>query len=179
MRPRFRTFAAACGAVLAPFAILDAQGPVTRTLQRMEDRAEHNITETAEEMPADRYSFKPTADQMTFGELVVHVAEVNTLLCNAIAARPVPVQRPLLGMDSKDKLEKRLDDSFDLCNSVLEHGDDSFLEDSVASFGGHRITRAAALIELAVDWADHYSQMAMYLQLNGLLPPTEKHRKQK
>jgi hypothetical protein len=62
---------------------------------------------------------------------------------------------------------------------VLEHADDSFLDDSVASFGEHRITRAAALIELAVDWADHYSQMAMYLQLNGLLPSTAKHREPK
>ena len=177
MRPRFMTSAAVCGAVFAPFALLHAQGPVTRTLQRMEERAEHNITEAAEDMPADKYSFRPTPDQMTFAELVVHVAEVNVRLCNAIAARPVPVQQPLLA--SKDKLEKPLDDSFDLCNSVLEHADDSFLDDSVASFGEHRITRAAALIELAIDWADHYSQMAMYLQLNGLLPSTAKHREPK
>ncbi len=24
------------------------------------------------------------------------------------------------------------------------------------------------------DWADHYSQVAIYLRLNGLLPPTAK-----
>jgi len=24
------------------------------------------------------------------------------------------------------------------------------------------------------DWADHYSQMANYLRLNGILPPTAK-----
>ena len=174
MRPRFTTFAAVCGAVFAPLALLHAQGPVTRTLQRMEERAEHNITEAADDMPADRYEFKPTPGQMTFAELVVHTAEVNVQLCNAIAARPVPVQQPLLA--TKDKLEKPLDDSFDLCNSVLEHADDSFLEDSVASLGEHRITRARALIELAVVWADHYAQMAMYLRLNGLVPPTAKHK---
>jgi hypothetical protein len=168
------TCAAVCGAVFAPFALLRAQGPVTRTLQRMEERAEHNITEAAEDMPADRYAFKPTPEQRTFAELVVHVAEINVLLCNAIAARPVPVLQPLLA--TKDKLEKPLDDSFDLCNSVLEHADDSFLEDSVAFVDGHRVTRARALIELAVDWADHYAQMAMYLRLNGVLPPTVKHK---
>jgi hypothetical protein len=30
------------------------------------------------------------------------------------------------------------------------------------------------LIALTNDWADHYSAAAMYLGLNGLLPPTAK-----
>ena len=30
------------------------------------------------------------------------------------------------------------------------------------------------LIAAAEDWADHYSQLAIYLRLNGLLPPTAK-----
>jgi hypothetical protein len=39
------------------------------------------------------------------------------------------------------------------------------------------MTRAAALIDLSNDLADHYSQQAMYLRLKGHLPPTAQPRK--
>jgi DinB family protein len=177
MRPRFATLAASCGALLLWCVGLHAQGPVTRELQRLEERAARNVSEAAEAMPEDRYAFKPTPAQMTFGEVVLHVAEYNTFLCSSIAGTPVPDQRRLLPTDSKDKLVDRLEDSFDLCNATLEHADDSFLEDSVPYFGGRKTNRAAALIELATLWADHYSQLAIYIRLNGMEPPTAKRKK--
>ena len=41
-------------------------------------------------MPADKFNYKPAADQMTFGYLVVHMAETNYLLCSKAAAVPAP-----------------------------------------------------------------------------------------
>jgi len=41
-------------------------------------------------------------------------------------------------------------------------------------FGGKTVSRATAEIITVGDWADHYSQMANYLRLNNLLPPTAK-----
>jgi hypothetical protein len=145
-------------------------------VQRHEARAARNLTEAAAAMPEDRYAFRPTPAQTTFGDLVLQVAAGNFFRCTAIMGTTLPPQHMLAATDPKDLLVGRLRSSFDLCNAALEHADDSFLEDSVASVGGHRITRARALIELAVDWADHYAQMAMYLRLNGLLPPSAKHK---
>jgi hypothetical protein len=47
----------------------------------------------------------------------------------------------------------------------------------VQLFGGREGPRAFALIALTNDWADHYSAAAMYLRLNGLLPPTAREKK--
>jgi len=47
----------------------------------------------------------------------------------------------------------------------------------VELFGGLEGPRAFALIALTNDWADHYSAAAMYLRLNGLLPPTAQEKK--
>jgi len=44
-------------------------------------------------MPAEKYGFKPTAAQMSFGEVQAHLAEGNDYLCSAItgvAALPPP-----------------------------------------------------------------------------------------
>jgi hypothetical protein len=175
MRFSFATFAA-CGALVLTGAGLEAQGPVTRTVRSYQERAEHDLPEAAEAMPEGRYAFKPTTEQMTFGEVVLHVADANTFLCSAIAGTPIPEQRKLLPTDSKEKLVHRLEDSFHLCDEVLEHADDAFLEDSVPSLGLQKTTRAAALIDLTSMWADHYSQLAIYLRLNGLEPPPAKQK---
>ena len=50
--------------------------------------------------------------------------------------------------------------------------DDTKLGDTIQAYGGHDAPRAWALIALTNDWADHYGAAAIYLRLNGLLPPT-------
>ena len=63
------------------------------------------------------------------------------------------------------------------CSTALSKVDDSKLGDEVELFGGHKGPRAFALFALTNDWADHYSSAAMYLRLNGLLPPTAQPKK--
>ena len=74
--------------------------------------------------------------------------------------------------DSEVKLTAALKASFDYCATALGRVDDSKLTDQVPFFGGRQVTRVAAMIALSNDWADHYAAQAMYLRLNGLLPPT-------
>ena len=65
-----------------------------------------------------------------------------------------------------------LKSSFEFCDTALAKTDDSKLGDMVEMFGGRQVPRAFAFIALASSWADHYGATAMYLRLNGILPPT-------
>ncbi|MDQ6736467.1 MAG: hypothetical protein M3Z30_02045, partial [Gemmatimonadota bacterium] len=73
---------------------------------------------------------------------------------------------------SKDVLIARIKESFEYCGSSLANTDDSHLGEMVPFFGGRTISRAGAMMDLAGDWADHYGASAIYLRLNGILPPT-------
>jgi len=84
---------------------------------------------------------------------------------------------PLTESDGKEKLVAGLKASFDFCATALAKVDDAKLGDEVELFGGHKGPRAFALIALTNDWADHYSSAAMYLRLNGMLPPTAQPKK--
>ena len=147
--------------------------PVVSTVRSLEQRQSRNLIGAAEEMPAEKYTYRPTPEQMTFAHLVMHIAESNNSLCARIAGEK-PSEVKLSETDSKDVLSKSLKESFTYCEQVLAKADDSELAQPVVLFGGRTGTKAAALIYLAADWADHYSAAAMYLRLNGMLPPSAK-----
>jgi hypothetical protein len=127
----------------------------------------------ATDMPADKLDFKPTPQQMSFGEILAHEAQSNAMLCGALAGgQQSPSESAEHGMASKDELVARLQKSFDDCGTAIAQLKESALGDSVPFFGGRKVTKARAAIAVAQDWADHYAQAAMYLRLNGILPPT-------
>jgi len=145
--------------------------PVVSTVRQLEERQSKNLIGAADEMPADKYSYHPTAEQMSFAHLVIHVVEANYGSCARVAGEQ-PREVKLSESDSKESLTKAVRDSFAYCEQALAKADDSTLGQSVTFPGGRTATRAAALIYLVTGWADHYSAAAMYLRLNGLLPPS-------
>lgn len=158
----------------APLGALAQQAssnPVSDAVRNIVAQRAKIIVAAAEEMPPDKYSYHPTPDQMTFAHLVVHLAGSNYFLCSSIAGTKPPDQEKLADADPKDKLVAGLKASFDYCNGVMAKADDSKLTETVPMFRRQE-TRAAVMITLTDDLYDHYSQAAMYLRMNGLLPPT-------
>lgn len=154
------------------------KNPVTSAVKEILPRQQKNLIGAAEAMPADKYSYKPTEQQMTFSHLVMHVIESNNLLCSRISQAPAPKpEAPLKESDGKDKLVAALKTSFDFCSSALGKMDDSKLGDEIELFGGRKGSRAFGLIALTSGWADHYGAAAIYLRLNGVLPPTAQPKK--
>src|SRR5215831_8033112 len=146
--------------------------PVANSLRMLLQRYQTNIVGAVEAMPADKFSYKPTPDQMTFVHLVVHIANSNNGLCSKVADVPAPKVDEPKETDSKDQLVAAVKASFSFCSDALGKMDDSKLGDDVELFGGHHFPRAMGALGLASGWADHYAAAAMYLRLNGILPPT-------
>jgi uncharacterized damage-inducible protein DinB len=165
----------ACCALAVSFTTLHAQSPVADALRTATARAQRNLVEAADEMPSDKYGYKPTPEQMTVGQVVLHLATGNALMCGWISGATPPDEPKLAATDPKEKLVERLKSSFAFCASALAQLDDSKLGDSIPFFG-RKFTRAAEILALGIDWEDHYSQMAIYLRLNGLVPPTAKRK---
>jgi hypothetical protein len=160
--------------VFAPLLFAQSKDPVVEAVKEIYGHQQKNLVAAAEEMPADKYGFKPTPEQITFGHLMMHIAGSNNFMCSTISGMPAPKSEELKETDSKDKLVAALKASFDFCGTALDHVDASKLGDQVNIWGGRKASRAWVLIELTGDWADHYSAAAMYLRLNGKLPPTAK-----
>jgi len=146
--------------------------PVASSLRMLLPRSQNNIVGAVEAMPADKFSYKPTSEQMTFAHLVVHIIGSNNSLCAKVADVPAPKVEESKESDPKDKLVEAVKASYAFCNDALSKMDDSKLGDSVELFGGRQFPRAMGALGLASGWADHYATAAMYLRMNGILPPS-------
>src|SRR5271169_1090510 len=126
----------------------------------------------AEAMPADKYDYRSTPETRTFGQLILHVAQFNNLMCSRISGMTAPDIKSVKDTDSKDTLVAAVKGSFAFCTTALKGLDDSTLGMPAGKLGPMTMTRGSALVILGEDWYDHYSTMAIYLRVNGILPPS-------
>jgi uncharacterized damage-inducible protein DinB len=153
-----------------------AQGQATHSANPVADATRSwlaleakNLIAAGEEMPADKYAFQSTPQQMTFAHLMAHIGESNRVMCSSLAGEPMPKGTGASDKSDKNQLVGEVRASFEYCERALSTVDDSALGEEIPLF--HR-TRANLMMFLTADLADHYATAAMYLRLNGLLPPT-------
>ena len=127
----------------------------------------------AAEMPADKYSYRPTPAQQTFGERVVHIASVNAGILSALDGGTTPKPAIDAKATAKDSALKALDDSFDYGATLLRAQTDATLLQPAPAppkFLGPS-SRARIVTFLVGHTWDIYGQLVVYLRLNGLVPP--------
>jgi hypothetical protein len=147
--------------------------PVADAFRANTKKVAHRLILSAEEMPEAKYGYKPTPAQMTFGEVQQHLAEDNDIICSTIVGAKAPDRPAMAPTDTKAHLIARLKETFAYCDQVLAGLDDSKLGEMLP-FAGLSEPRALIMFQSAGHWSDHYSQDAIYLRINGLLPPTAK-----
>ncbi len=161
----------AAPAASAPPDLSPVSNPVSGFVKAGVGRYEKNMVAAAEAMPAEKYGFKPSPEMNSFGHLVMHIAQSNNTFCAKISGQTTPDVK-IAETDAKDKLVAAVKDSFAFCTAALAKVDDSKLGEQFVLFGNRPISRGGALVALGGSWTDHYATQAIYLRLNGILPPT-------
>jgi hypothetical protein len=154
-------------------AIAQQSAPMAAAFRATATEASKRLVAAAQLMPGDKYDFKPTPAQMSFATIVGHLANETDLFCSVVGAAKAPDRSGPAPADRKEALVGRLKESFTFCDAALASLDDSRLGETFSLFG-RSWSRADLEARAISDWADHYSQLAIYLRLNGLLPPTAK-----
>jgi uncharacterized damage-inducible protein DinB len=143
---------------------------------------QRNLAQAFDSIPESTFGYKPTAAQLTIGYIAAHLANDNYLFCNAFgamkgtrAAEDTATADSVKAKWPKAKLVSQLKESFSFCEKALDQLDDSKLgEQTELKFGNNtrQVSRAGMVLGHALDMADHYSQIANYMRLNNMLPPT-------
>jgi hypothetical protein len=146
---------------------------------------EDEFLSVAEAMPAEKYSYIPSAPGgkfdgvRSFGEQVKHVACVNFAFFNEIEGKTPPDGCEKGGpapATTKAELLKYLRDSFDYGNKVLATITEKNAMDRVEGRYGGPNTKLGVAVIAVWHIADHYGQIVYYVRLNGIVPPpTQQH----
>ena len=173
------------GAQQAPAG--QAANPITTVFKTRTVFFQRMLAQALDSIPESKYGYKPTPAQLTIGYIAQHLASDNYFFCNNFGAMKGTVpEKDTSTPDSvkatwpKDTLVAKLKASFAFCESAINQVDDAKLSDEITmTYGGNsrKAPRASMVLGHVVDMADHYSQLANYMRLNGMLPPTAQQRR--
>lgn len=121
-------------------------------------------------MPEDKYDFRPTPEEMTFREQLLHIADNMTWLSSSYLFGEAPAKRTSTGKLSKADVLKIIGAAYDLGLKAHENVKGSQLDEQVKFFAGP-MTRRQILFLMHDHKTHHLGQLIVYLRLNGIKPP--------
>jgi hypothetical protein len=170
------------GLAAQPPSAAPPPNPITAVFRGRTMSLQTNLAQAFDSIPGALFGYRPTPAQLTIGYIAQHLASDNYVFCNAFGDMKAKLpEKDTATPDSlkarwpKDTLVTKLKASFAFCESAFAQLDDAKLADQVSmTFGAQsrNVTRAGMVFGHALDMADHYSQLANYMRLNSLVPPT-------
>ena len=132
-----------------------------------------NLAEAAEAMPADEYSFKPTPQVRSFGEVVGHVAAANFFFCSQARGEQRPSTENYEKATDKAVLVKALRESLAYCDETYSATSDANFNQLMKIPGPNGQTgRGSILIFNTTHNNEHYGNIVVYMRLKGHVPPS-------
>jgi hypothetical protein len=181
---------AAAAAMFVPAALVAQQpaaspqsqaNPVTQSFRAFGTRYAGWLSAAFDSIPGSKYGFRPTPAQQSIGYVAQHLESANYQLCSGFGG----MTRTTTARDSladtvkaawpKDTLVARLKASFAYCDRAMATVDDAKLADQLPAGppgSGRTAPRARLVLAYVTDLVDHWSQIANYMRLNGMVPPS-------
>lgn len=154
---------------LLSFRVVAQNGYIQDFKKKWKNAADYTI-ELAESMPEEFYDFKPTADQQTFKEQLLHMVTNMNWLSSAYLGGE-KIDSDLKSTDySKEEIILILKNGYDLALQAVNNFKSESLEENVDFFAGEMNKRQ--ILTLMNDHSTHHrGQLIVYLRLKGIKPP--------
>jgi len=140
------------------------------------DTVRTNILKAAEKMPEDKYAYKPSDDVRTYGQLLAHIADGQYFFCGTAKEGKSENRGFEKSMHKKAEILTALRDGFAYCDSTYAGLTDASSAAMVTFFGQKR-TKLSMLSFNTAHSFEHYGNLATYLRMNRIVPPSSEPRK--
>jgi uncharacterized damage-inducible protein DinB len=149
--------------------------PIVNTSKALYAQIQDDVLRSAEKVPENLWSFKPTPEVRSFGELVAHIADGGYEICGALAPSPMNKQIEKT-VKSKAGIVAALKDSFAYCDGFYAKMTDAEAAQPIM-FEGKKMAKIGALEFNAQHSNLHYGNMVTYMRLKGIVPASSEPRK--
>jgi len=129
------------------------------------------LVSSAEKMPEENYSFKPTESVRSYGQLVGHVADAQYLFCSVALGETNPGLKIEQTKTTKADLVAALKEAVSYCDKAYDSMTDTSGAQTIKLFGGDA-PKLGALSVNNMHNMEHYGNMVTYMRLKNIVPPT-------
>lgn len=122
-------------------------------------------------MPPEYYQFRPSPEEMTFGEQLLHLsANLGWLSSTYLMNEENPINKGDMKVMRKDSVIAVVSRAYDYAEKVLRQFPATALKENVTFFAGPM--NKLQIINLVNDHQTHHrAQMLVYLRLKNITPP--------
>jgi uncharacterized damage-inducible protein DinB len=145
--------------------------PITASEKGIYSFVSNAVVGAAQKMPEENYSFKPTPDVRSFGQLVGHVADASYMFCSQASGQANPMKNIEKTKTSKADLVAAVKDAVAYCNTAFDSMTDAKGSQMVKLFN-FNMARLTLFSLNTAHTDEHYGNMVTYMRLKGLVPPT-------
>jgi len=145
--------------------------PITQSEKGLYSFISGAVVRAAEKMPEENYSFKPTPEVRSFGQLVGHEADANYMFCSQAGGEANPSKNIEKTKTSKADLVAALKDAVAYCNKTFDGMTDASGSQMVKLFN-FNLSKLTLLSLNTAHTDEHYGNMVTYLRIKGIVPPT-------
>lgn len=175
MRPI--TLVVASAVCLIPLLAQNSNNPMSGAIKNQFTTGKTNLTRAAEKMPEESYSFKPSDDVRSFGQLIGHVANAQYMFCSAASGEASPNKVNIeQTKTTKADLVQALKDAFAFCDKAYDSMTDATAAE-VVKFGRGEMARIGVLSFNNMHNYEHYGNAVTYLRIKNIVPPSSEPRR--
>ena len=129
------------------------------------------LLSTAEKVPEEYYSFKPTDAVRSFGQILGHVADSQYTFCSIVRGEKNPLPNIEKTKTSKADLIGALKDAFTYCDKAYDGMTDASGTEMVKLMG-FDAPKLGVLTNNLAHASEHYGNLVTYMRLKSIVPPT-------
>ena len=145
--------------------------PITASEKGLYSFVSNAVIGAAGKMPEENYSFKPTPDVRSFGQLVGHVADASYMFCSQASGEANPMKDIEKTKTSKTDLVVAVQDAVAFCNKTFDSMTDA-KGSQMVKFMNFDLARLTVFSLNTAHTDEHYGNMVTYLRHKGIVPPT-------
>jgi uncharacterized damage-inducible protein DinB len=156
-------------------AVLSAQepsaNPLIATSKTIFGISKTNVLGSVDKIPEDLWSFQPTKEVRTVGQLFAHIADGQYEFCG-VAIEGNPVDKKIeTTAKTRTEIVAALKEAFAYCDTAYSKLTDAKAAETV-SFFGRNITRLGAMDFNTAHNMEHYGNLVTYMRLKNIVPPS-------
>src|SRR6201987_3841517 len=147
------------------------ENPLTSWNKIAYTRVKGIVVRSADKMPEENYSFKPVDTVRSYGQIVGHVADAQYSFCSIALGEKNPALDIEHTKTSKADLIAALNTAFAYCDKAYDGMTDASAVQMIKLFGNDA-PRLGALTVNNMHNLEHYGNLATYMRMKNLVPPS-------